>query len=94
MKMHNLDRLFLMPFHEVYLLNYIVSYYGASIPKGSNHCHSPFMNAHKLRSSSQSMQFLAHSVANICYMSIKTYSIIQINFLSLLFLITSLPYFL
>ena len=94
MKMHNLDRLFLMPFHEVYLLNYIVSYYGTSIPMGSNHCHYPFMNAHKLRNSSQSMQFLAHSVANICYMSIKTYSIIQINFLSLLFLITSLPYFL
>ena len=25
--MHNLDRLFIMPFHEVYLLGYFISYY-------------------------------------------------------------------
>ena len=36
MKMHNLDRLFLMPFHELYLLDYFNSYYGTSIPMGSN----------------------------------------------------------
>ena len=35
-KMHNLDRLFLMPFHKVYLLDYLISYYGTSIPMGSN----------------------------------------------------------
>ena len=36
MKMHNLDTIFLMPFHEVYLLDYLISYYGASILMGSN----------------------------------------------------------
>ena len=36
MKMHNLDRLFLMSFHEGYLLDYLISYYGTSIPMGSN----------------------------------------------------------
>ena len=36
MKMHNLDRLFLMPFNEVYLLDYLIFYYGTSIPMGSN----------------------------------------------------------
>ena len=36
MKMYNLDRLFSMPFHEVYLLDYLISYYGTSIPIGSN----------------------------------------------------------
>ena len=36
MKMDNLDRLFLMPSHEVYLLNYLIFYYGTSIPMDSN----------------------------------------------------------
>ena len=36
MKMHNLDRPFLMSFHVVYLLDYLISYYGTSIPMGSN----------------------------------------------------------
>ena len=30
------DRLLLMPFDEVCLLDYLISYYGASIPMGSN----------------------------------------------------------
>ena len=34
--MSNLDRLFLMPFYEVYLLGYLISYYGISIPMGSS----------------------------------------------------------
>ena len=54
--MHNLDTLFLVPFYEVYLLDYVISYYGASIQLavtklGGNkdfHCHFPFMNVHKL----------------------------------------------
>ena len=33
---HNLDTPFLMPFHEVYLLGYFISYYGTSIPMCSN----------------------------------------------------------
>ena len=36
MKMHDLDTLFLMTFHEVYLLNYLISYDGISIPMCSN----------------------------------------------------------
>ena len=36
MKMHNFDTLFFMPFHEIYLLDYLISYYGTSIPMGSN----------------------------------------------------------
>ena len=35
MKMHNLDRLFLITFDEVYLLDYLVSNYGTSILMGS-----------------------------------------------------------
>ena len=38
MKMHNLDTLFLMPIHEVYLLDYLISYYGEFIPIASK-CH-------------------------------------------------------
>ena len=30
MMMHNLDTLFLMLFHEVYVLDYLVSYYGSN----------------------------------------------------------------
>ena len=53
MKMHNLDRLFIMSFHEVYLLDCLISYYQTSIPMGNNgnksfHCHSPFMDVHEL----------------------------------------------
>ena len=54
MKMFNHDTLFVMPFHEIYLLDYLISYYGTSIPMESNqtnksiHCHSPFMNVHEL----------------------------------------------
>ena len=40
MKMHDPDRLLLMPFHEVYLLDFLVSYYEASIPMGSNQTRS------------------------------------------------------
>ena len=36
MKMHDLDTLLLMSFHEVYLLDYLIPYYGTSIPVGSN----------------------------------------------------------
>ena len=36
MKMYNLDRLFSMSLHEVYLLDYLISYAGTSIPMGSN----------------------------------------------------------
>ena len=36
MKVNNLDTLFLMPFHEVYLLDYLISCYGTSILMGSN----------------------------------------------------------
>ena len=36
MKMHNLDRLFIMSFHEVYLLDCLTSYYQTSIPMGNN----------------------------------------------------------
>ena len=56
MKIYNLDRLFSMPFHEVYLLGYLISDYGipcqwAVTKLGGNksfHCHSPFMNVHAL----------------------------------------------
>ena len=34
MKMHNLSRLFLITFDEVYLLDYLVSNNGTSIPMG------------------------------------------------------------
>ena len=34
--MHNFDRLFLMPFDEVYLLEYLIYYYERSIPMVSN----------------------------------------------------------
>ena len=36
MKMHNLDRIFLIPFREVYLLDYLISFNGTSIPMDSN----------------------------------------------------------
>ena len=35
MKMHNLDREFLMPVDEAYLLDCLITYYGTSIPMGS-----------------------------------------------------------
>ena len=34
--MHNLDRIFLIPFREVYLLDYLISFNGTSIPMDSN----------------------------------------------------------
>ena len=49
--MDNLDTLFLMPFHGVYLLDYLVSYQWAVSKLGVNKsfgCHSPFMNVHEL----------------------------------------------
>ena len=56
MKMYNLDTLFLMPFHDVYLLDYLIScyerlYQWAVTKLGDNKsfpCHSPFMNVHEL----------------------------------------------
>ena len=36
MKMHNLDIIFLIPFREVYLLDYLISFNGTSIPMDSN----------------------------------------------------------
>ena len=36
MKIHNLDRLFLMPFHEVYLLDNLISYYETSTAMDSD----------------------------------------------------------
>ena len=34
--MYNLDKLLLMPFHEDFFLDYLISYYGTCIPMGSN----------------------------------------------------------
>ena len=42
MKMNYLDRLFLMPFHEVYLLDYLIYCYGTSIAMGTNHTGSSY----------------------------------------------------
>ena len=60
MKIHNLDRLFLIPFRGVSLLDYLISclehpYHRAVTKHGGDknfYCHFPFMNTHQIWNSS------------------------------------------
>ena len=63
--------IFLLSFHEVYLFDYLISYYGRSTPMGidqskSLHFPSSFRN--------ESMQYLGHFLKNVGYENSLSYS--------------------